>query len=205
MRFVVAVLLAAACGTAKPHVPTTSAPKPQPKKLARRPTPPPAPTPAPPEDPTAAIKATLDAFADAVARQDPEAIAELHVDGPDTIAVWPGVGEEIVGIDAIRTALGQELPTWESVTFVITDFRIHMLGPKLAYVWGHYDQDLKARPPGARRRVSRRVRGARFFAVMSKEADGWRMLIESGSIPMTDPMWDTIADPPPYELRPRPR
>jgi len=121
------------------------------------------------------------------------------------VAIWPSLGEEIVGSDALRAALRQEMATWKSSSFAVTDHQVRLLQADTAFVWGHYDQELEAHPRGARRPVSRRVRGARFFALMVRRPDGWRMLIEGGSIPMTGAMWDTLSDPPPFPKRSRRR
>jgi len=147
------------------------------------------------------VRRVLADFAAAVGRRDAEAVARLHVDGPDTIAIWPGLGEEIRGIEALRSALRQEMASWKSASLVVTDHDVRVLSADAAVVWGHYDQELEAASPGARRPVTRRVQGARFFALMTRQADGWKMLIEMGAIPLNAAMFEALVYPPPFRQR----
>jgi ketosteroid isomerase-like protein len=150
------------------------------------------------------VNKTLDEFAVAVGRRDADAIAALHVEGSDALAIWPGEGEEIAGSEAIRAALRQEMSAWKAVTFTITDRQVRVMGPESAFVWGHYDEDLDASPPGTPHPVLRRVRGGRFFAVMARRPEGWRMLIEGGSIPLNAAMYGALLFPPSFPT-PKPK
>ena len=143
----------------------------------------------------------LEEFAAAVGRRDADAIARLHIDGPDTVAIWPGLGEEIVGIEALRAALRQEMGHWKSASLVVTDHTVRVINSDAAVVWGHYDQQLEAAPPGGRHPVTRRVQGARFFALMMRQPDGWKMLIEVGAIPLNAAMFEALVYPPPFRQR----
>jgi ketosteroid isomerase-like protein len=147
------------------------------------------------------VSSTLDEFVAAVMRRDADAVADLHADSPETLVIWPGAGEEIRGIEAVRAALRQEMRGWKSVRLALTDREIRVLSADAALVFGHYDQDLEAMPPGSRRPVSRKVTGARFIALLTRQDDRWKMRLAAGSIPLNATMFDALVFPPPFRQR----